>query len=47
MKLTGLSGNEIYCLSRKGWSPGNVVVGNSVHSLGVGGVSRQLPGVSR
>jgi len=35
MKLTGLSGNEIYCLSRKGWTPGNVVVGNSVHSLGV------------
>jgi len=35
MRLTGLSGNEIYCLSRKGWSPGNIVVGNSVHSLGI------------
>lgn len=35
MKLTGLSGNEIYCLKQKGWAPGSIVVGNSVHSLGV------------
>lgn len=35
MMLTGLSGNEIYCLAQKGWAPGNIVVGNSVHSLGV------------
>ena len=36
---TGLSGNEIYCLSQKGYTPGNIVVGNSVHSLGfLGGV---------
>jgi uncharacterized protein YbjQ (UPF0145 family) len=35
MMLTGLSGNEIYCLAQKGWVPGNIVVGNSVHSLGV------------
>jgi uncharacterized protein YbjQ (UPF0145 family) len=35
MLLTGLSGNEIYCLAQKGWSPGDVVVGNSVYSLGV------------
>ena len=34
MMLTGLSGNEIYCLAQKGWVPGNIVVGNSVHSLG-------------
>jgi uncharacterized protein YbjQ (UPF0145 family) len=34
MMLTGLSGNEIYCLARKGWAPGNIVVGNSVYSLG-------------
>ena len=34
MLLTGLSGNEIYCLAQKGWSPGDVVLGNSVHSLG-------------
>jgi uncharacterized protein YbjQ (UPF0145 family) len=35
MLMTGLSGNEIYCLAQKGLSPGNIVVGNSVHSLGV------------
>jgi uncharacterized protein YbjQ (UPF0145 family) len=34
MMLTGLSGNEIYCLAQKGWAPGNIVVGNSVRSLG-------------
>jgi uncharacterized protein YbjQ (UPF0145 family) len=32
---TGLSGNEIYCLAQKGFDPGNIVVGNSVHALGV------------
>lgn len=31
---TGLSGNEIYCLEKKGYTPGNILVGNSVHSLG-------------
>ena len=31
---SGLSGNEIYCLSLKGYNPGNIVVGNSVHALG-------------
>lgn len=37
---TGLSGNEIFCLEKKGYAPGNIVVGNSVHSLGfVGSVS--------
>jgi uncharacterized protein YbjQ (UPF0145 family) len=35
MMMSGLSGNEIYCLAQKGWAPGNIVVGNSVHSLGV------------
>src|SRR5258708_37827959 len=35
MMISGLSGNEIYCLAQKGWAPGNIVVGNSVHSLGV------------
>ena len=34
MMLTGLSGNEIYCLAQKGWGPANIVVGNSVYSLG-------------
>ena len=31
---TGLSGNELFCLDKKGYAPGNIVVGNSVHSLG-------------
>ncbi|WP_422927835.1 heavy metal-binding domain-containing protein [Singulisphaera sp. PoT] len=35
MLMSGLSGNEIYCLAQKGWAPGNIVVGNSVHSLGL------------
>ena len=43
MMLTGLSGNEIYCLAQKGWAPGNIVVGNSVYSLGfVGGFTSSL-----
>ena len=37
--LTGLSGNEMYCLNLKGYRPGELVIGNSVHSLGLlGGV---------
>ena len=32
--MTGLSGNEIYCLGLKKFAPGELVVGNSVHSLG-------------
>lgn len=35
MLMSGLSGNEIYCLTQKGWNPGNIVVGNSVYSLGL------------
>lgn len=35
MLMTGLSGNEIYCLAQLGYGPGNIVVGNSVHSLGL------------
>ena len=37
MMISGLSGNEIYCLAQKGWAPGRIVVGNSVYSLGLGG----------
>jgi len=33
-KVTGLSGNEIYCLALKRYSPGELVVGNSVNSMG-------------
>ena len=31
---SGLSGNEIHCLQLKGFGPGELVVGNSVHSVG-------------
>src|SRR6185503_11749312 len=32
--MTGLSGNEMYCLNLKGFAPGDLVLGNSVYSLG-------------
>jgi uncharacterized protein YbjQ (UPF0145 family) len=32
--ITGLSGNEIYCLKQKNFEPGNLVIGNSVFALG-------------
>lgn len=32
---TGLSGNEVYCLAKKNYTAGTLVVGNSVHSLGM------------
>lgn len=32
--MTGLSGNEMYCLHLKGFSAGDLAIGNSVHSLG-------------
>jgi uncharacterized protein YbjQ (UPF0145 family) len=35
--VCSLSGNEIYCLAQKGFSPGEIVVGNSVRSLGLAG----------
>jgi uncharacterized protein YbjQ (UPF0145 family) len=35
--ITGLSGNEMYCLREKGFEPGNLVIGNSVFSLGMVG----------
>jgi uncharacterized protein YbjQ (UPF0145 family) len=41
--ITGLSGNELYCLREKGFQPGNLVVGNSVFALGVvGGIASSL-----
>ena len=37
--MTGLSGNEMYCLHLKGLRPGDLVIGNSVFSMGVlGGI---------
>ncbi len=38
--MTGLSGNEMYCLAQKGFQPGELVIGNAVHSLGfLGGIA--------
>lgn len=43
MRVSGLSGNEIYCLNQQGWKPGGIVIGNSVQSLGfVGGIASGL-----
>jgi uncharacterized protein YbjQ (UPF0145 family) len=45
-KVTGLSGNEIYCLALKNYSAGELVVGNSVNSLGfLGGLSAGWQGM--
>ncbi|HVT81374.1 MAG TPA: heavy metal-binding domain-containing protein [Phycisphaerae bacterium] len=33
--MTGLSGNEIYCLHLKNLLPGELVIGNSVYSMGL------------
>lgn len=37
MQVCSLSGNEIFCLQLKGLLPAEIVVGNSVRSLGVAG----------
>lgn len=48
MHISGMSGNEIYCLSKKGLSPGEIVVGNSVYSMGLmgalGSIGRSMAG---
>ena len=45
-KLTGLSGNEIYCMRLKGLIPSGVVIGNSIQSMGfLGGVRSAFRGV--
>ena len=35
--VSGMSGNELYCLAEKNYWPGEIAVGNSVFSLGIGG----------
>ncbi|WP_375493868.1 heavy metal-binding domain-containing protein [uncultured Nostoc sp.] len=41
--ISGLSGNEIFCLRQQGMYPGDLVIGNSVFSLGlIGGISSGL-----
>lgn len=40
---TGFNGNEIYCLAKKGFAPGELVIGNSVWSIGfMGGIGQAL-----
>lgn len=44
--MTGFSGNEIFCLNLKGFHPGDLVIGNSVHSIGfIGGLTSAFRGV--
>jgi uncharacterized protein YbjQ (UPF0145 family) len=35
IKYSGLSGNEMYCVALLGYSPGNIVIGNSVYAMGL------------
>src|ERR1700737_1649714 len=45
-KLTGLSGDEIYCIRLKGLTPSGVVIGNSIQSMGfLGGVRSAFRGI--
>lgn len=48
MHISGVSGNEIYCLAQKGFTPGEIVVGNSVVSIGlangIGATARTFAG---
>jgi uncharacterized protein YbjQ (UPF0145 family) len=45
-KLTGLSGNEIYCMRLKGLTPSGLVIGNSIQSMGIlGGVRSAFRGI--
>jgi uncharacterized protein YbjQ (UPF0145 family) len=47
MLISGMSGNEIYCLSLKGFTPGEIAVGNSVRSLGVlGGIGSSMQAIA-
>ena len=46
-RVTGLSGNEIYCMALKNYSPGELVVGNSVNSMGfLGGLAAGMKGMA-
>lgn len=48
IRISGINGNEIFCLRQKGFEPGEIAVGNSVVSLGVSGalgsIGRSLAG---
>lgn len=42
-RYSGLSGNEMYCVDLLGYEPGNLLVGNSVFSMGfIGGIGSNL-----
>jgi uncharacterized protein YbjQ (UPF0145 family) len=42
-KMSGLSGNEMYCVDLLGFKPGNIVIGNSVFSMGlIGSIGSSL-----
>src|SRR5260370_7008126 len=42
-RFSGLSGNEMYCAWMIGYNPGNLLVGNSVFSMGfLGGIGSGL-----
>ena len=44
--VTGLSGNEIYCMNLKGYKAASILVGNSVQSMGfLGGLTSGFRGV--
>ena len=44
--VSGLSGNEIYCMQLKGYRPASVVIGNSVQSMGfLGGLGSAFRGI--
>lgn len=44
--MTGLSGNEMWCLSKKGLYAGDLIIGNSVFSMGVlGSIGSGLRGL--
>jgi uncharacterized protein YbjQ (UPF0145 family) len=45
-RISGLSGNEIYCMHLRGFEPVGIVVGNSVRSMGfIGGLTSGVRGV--
>jgi uncharacterized protein YbjQ (UPF0145 family) len=47
MIVSGMSGNEVFCLAEKGFTPGELTVGNSVRSLGVvGGIGAWGRGIT-
>jgi len=41
--MSGLSGNEVYCMAMLGLTPGDLIIGNSVYSMGIlGGLKTDI-----